>query len=735
MGFCADRRDGSLCRLGSIVLAGLMLIAPATAIYAGNTFYVDPIRGSMNDDGSSDRPWRTLQEVFEQGKIETFDKNGGIKNSGGPVKGGDTILLRSGYHGDVTYDGAFNTSYITIAAEEGQEPKLKRLRFRGASKWIIRGLTISPSFAFPFERVTLVDIFSRFGYGESSDIVIEDCFLYTVFDSTNWTANDWNTKACDGINLGMEGRDLVARNNHLLNVNFGLHGESTNALIEGNVVENFSGDGARATFHGVTIQYNTIKNCYAVNGNHDDGIQGYLANVGSGEVRDVTIRGNIIINRSDPDQPHPGAMEGIGCFAGPYTRWRVENNVVMTDHWHGITIYRAGDCDVVNNTVFNKDFHDGSSDRFSWIQISGGVNEATRNLIRNNIAQSYTLGGTRTDDHNLTINPGTDVEQWFTDYQNDDLSLIEGSPAIDAGIGDGAPELDVTKKPRSFGHSWDVGAYEYGVTTGSTVTARHLFYNNSVFDGNDPAANVSDDAAIATDKQMLMPNQQATFVNYSSYSRGINGIMIDISEVPGPVDVNDFEFRVGNDDTPGDWTTLSSQPEVTVRPGQTVGDPDRVTLIWADDVAVKNQWLQVKMKANGNTGLDVPDVLYIGNAIGETGDHLGGDGSDANATVDMLDLTGLRRNTTGFGAAADVENHFDFDRNRRVDFFDLLIVRDMAASHGEPLSLISTPLATIPDSQEAVTTANAPSSASEVTHQRPVRRTLRTNSIRRRNGR
>jgi hypothetical protein len=60
------------------------------------------------------------------------------------------------------------------------------------------------------------------------------------------------------------------------------------------------------------------------------------------------------------------------------------------------------------------------------------------------------------------------------------------------------------------------------------VVARQVFYNNSSFDGNDSNANASDYNAVDTDKQALLPGQTPISDNYSSYSRGINGIMVDI---------------------------------------------------------------------------------------------------------------------------------------------------------------------------------------------------------------
>ena len=60
------------------------------------------------------------------------------------------------------------------------------------------------------------------------------------------------------------------------------------------------------------------------------------------------------------------------------------------------------------------------------------------------------------------------------------------------------------------------------------VFGRWVFYNNSSFDGKDANATAQDDGAIATDKSALLPGQKASFKNYTSYSRGINGMMVDV---------------------------------------------------------------------------------------------------------------------------------------------------------------------------------------------------------------
>lgn len=70
------------------------------------------------------------------------------------------------------------------------------------------------------------------------------------------------------------------------------------------------------------------------------------------------------------------------------------------------------------------------------------------------------------------------------------------------------------------------------------------------FDAGDPAATAADDGAIATDKSPLLPGGTATLANYTSYSRGINGLLIDVMHLQQTPTVADFSFRIGNDNNP-----------------------------------------------------------------------------------------------------------------------------------------------------------------------------------------
>jgi hypothetical protein len=215
----------------------------------------------------------------------------------------------------------------------------------------------------------------------------------------------------------------------------------------------------------------------------------------------------------------------------------------------------------------------------------------------------------------------------------------------------------------------------------ATIAGRHLFYNNSAFDGETPGAAAADDDAIATDKQALLSGVPSTFANYSAYSRGINGVMIDIAGLvaaPGAAGTSgaagasdaaaitaaDFSCRVGNVADAGAWDAAPAPLSVTVRPGAGAGGSDRVTLVWPDG-AIKNQWLQVTVNANPRTRLAAPDVFCFGNMIGDSGAGL--------AAADRLDFV---RTRVAFSAeAVPVTNPYDHNRDGRVNLLDLVAIR------------------------------------------------------------
>ena len=120
-----------------------------------------------------------------------------------------------------------------------------------------------------------------------------------------------------------------------------------------------------------------------------------------------------------------------------------------------------------------------------------------------------------------------------------------------------------------------------------------------------------------------------------------------------------------------------------MRQGAGVGGSDRVTITWDDNV-IQNQWLQVTVKADANTGLAAADVFYFGNAIGESGDN------PANAVVDFQDELASRTHKSGI-PIAPITNPYDYNRDGRVNATDDIIARHNRTdgTGGNPLQLIS----------------------------------------------
>lgn len=215
----------------------------------------------------------------------------------------------------------------------------------------------------------------------------------------------------------------------------------------------------------------------------------------------------------------------------------------------------------------------------------------------------------------------------------------------------------------------------------TSVVGRLVFYNNCAWDGNDPAANANDDAAIAPDKTALLPGGIATFANYTSFNRGINGLMVDISALAGTPTADDFIFRVGNDNNPGSWPLAPAPSSITVRTGVGAAASDRITLIWPDN-AIQKKWLQVTVKATANTGLAEPDVFYFGNAIGEAGN------ADTDAKVNPSDELLARSNPRNVLNPAPIDFLYDYNRDQRVNPADQLIARANQTSVITALRLI-----------------------------------------------
>jgi uncharacterized delta-60 repeat protein len=214
---------------------------------------------------------------------------------------------------------------------------------------------------------------------------------------------------------------------------------------------------------------------------------------------------------------------------------------------------------------------------------------------------------------------------------------------------------------RDFGYQWEP----------NRVLGRYVFYNNSAYDRGGSGS--ADDNAIATDKRALLPGETASAANVTGYSRGINGIMIDVNYVrPNAViGASSFSIMAGKTSNPATWTFVSiPDANVSVRRGAGVDGSDRITITLPDG-RVRNSWMSVVVLENTPLALPTRDRFYFGNLAGETFDGLPG-------TTLSVTTSDMARTRAALGASAPITSAFDFNRDRVINAADLAIARSNA---------------------------------------------------------
>jgi hypothetical protein len=385
-------RDGLLsCLVLLVVLLALPAAAVSADVYPGceapvaklgaHSFYVDPVHGSSQGDGSQAHPWRNLEQVANDGLFANAPRRGRVGargnveavvgaaagalaagDRGGQIHGGDTVYLMSGDHGVVTLQGYFghtlegydNDDFITITAAPGQTPVLRQLRIVGGAKWVFRGLTfqsLNPNPDYAAGGSNVKDFFLVSLTGPHDNIVLDRNHFQSAPDVSNWGIQDWIRKRASGI-LDYQGSCVALTNNTLENIGNGIQTQSSSkVLIQGDVIDHFADDGIDYGSSELLIANNRITNSVEDgDGIHRDAMQGQ-PNLPTSVLSDVTIRDNTVIRLLDPNLRFPGYLQGIDTFDGVWRNVRVTGNVVITDAGHGISFYGAHGIEISHNLL------------------------------------------------------------------------------------------------------------------------------------------------------------------------------------------------------------------------------------------------------------------------------------------------------------------------------------------------------------------------------------------------
>jgi len=461
---------------------------------AGRVFHIDPRRGSMSNDGSTERPWRALSEVLDERSQLLFTRVGlrardrslvqlNLKSPAGPIRPGDVLELHSGEHGNVVISGALNEKFITVRAAKDQDPVLNSLTVSAGAKWVFEGLTIRGS-AEPGSASRKGPALVAIGgsddwLGPTSDIILYRNRIITTEHSRNWRPADWITIPF-GTGLASRGSCVTVAANHLYNLRNAISVSGPKSLVAGNVIERIGNDGIQFSTGDIAIRDNLIRDGRnsTTETQHADGIQGWA--VGGATNRNVRITGNIIIKTGNPLDSY---MQGISIFDGKWNGMVVANNVVVTNHWHGIALFGVQNTVVTNNTVVSsspalpKKFN-------SWIMVRRAKDGVmpTNVVIRNNIADQLIFEGNEvTFENNVAVTAiqrqGTSQKtpgnysgsnvideraySYLTMIDHDagryDLRPLNGSRLVGAGAKAGAEPYDITGLIREG--AIDIGAY------------------------------------------------------------------------------------------------------------------------------------------------------------------------------------------------------------------------------------------------------------------------------------
>jgi len=457
------------------IAVGLIILALAATSNAAE-FYVDPVNGSMDNDGSKANPWSTMEEVWRQNKIRTqawispWSESAGLieKNASAPVQPGDTIYLMTGNHGDLSIKSAINTDWIYVKAYAGETPRFNSIYMRAGAKWVFDGLHIGWEYGSntPTHLFSIDDSDLR---GPSSDIVIRKCTLsQTSVNTASWTQAEWENISANGIYISEGGTvaktsKVLIEENNISNVNRGILVNGNDITIKGNAIAWFISDGIRVgTSDTILVECNTIKEAVSINGVHHDCIQAYSTHDSTtiSHMTNITVSKNTCINTEDDSRNFIGVLQCVGLFDGLYDGLKVENNLCVVNAYHCLGIYGARGASIANNTcAINVKGHPDVTESAGIIM--GATNAGTHgsdNVVINNFA-SHIIddnGGLTRSESNITGYTPTDHFQSTTTIN---YNLIPASTAVNTGATIGAPTIDISEHERDTNP--DVGAYEY----------------------------------------------------------------------------------------------------------------------------------------------------------------------------------------------------------------------------------------------------------------------------------
>lgn len=207
------------------------------------------------------------------------------------------------------------------------------------------------------------------------------------------------------------------------------------------------------------------------------------------------------------------------------------------------------------------------------------------------------------------------------------------------------------------------------------VATRGVFYVG--------ATGASASSNLASDKTPLLPGQSSSFANYTNYSLGLNGLVVDVAGLPASATasqmLSSLRFASWNGIAAGGFATLPADaiPTVTMLGSVGAGSAGRIQITFPNNT-IRNTWLRVTVIANAITQLPVDDVFYFGNVIGD----VNAGNTTSRLRVNATDTGAVRSNQSIGSESASILNIYDLNRDGRVNATDTGIVRSNQQTAG-----------------------------------------------------
>jgi parallel beta-helix repeat protein len=444
-------------KLSVLKLKLLIVFAITAATSNSANYYVDAIKGNNSNTGlSAEKALKTLQKAADK------------------TVAGDTVFVMNG-----TYVKDYSYSSDVVAETSSGTP----------GKWIvwINYPGHQPLISFDCWRAfniqgSYIEVNGLTVKGNNSNITLQQALNQPKSCANPSGSYDGRF---NGNGISVDGRN-GARNHHF---------RVKNCTV-------YDCGGAGITFiqaDYITVENNIIYNCswYTLwsssgislwqnwNSDNETGVKNIIRNnICYGNRQYVpaiafncgfTDGNGIIIDDSENTQNG----SNLGSYKG---RTLIENNIVYKNGGSGIHTYKSKHVDIVNNTAYlncqSPELNDGQifANSSDDIRIFNNILVAPANKrINSNYNNGKSIGYSNNLHFggNATAISGTNLvkgDPLFVDAANNDFRLLKESPAINKGIdsltGVAAPVNDFSGKNRPVGAGFDIGAFEFELTSG-----------------------------------------------------------------------------------------------------------------------------------------------------------------------------------------------------------------------------------------------------------------------------